>query len=152
MSFPESILQRGKFLKQSARRYALEAIDQLRKLMRWLYSHHNMNVINFCFNGYEAATGFIDQDSQYLLESVADLSGQYRATVFHAPNNVVGEQIDRMAATFKFIFDVLRIPKTNNANNGFMPYLCGVSVMQPRAAFIPDQDKTFWSGTSAGDC
>jgi hypothetical protein len=28
----------------------------------------------------------------------------------------------------------------------------GFSALQPRSAFIPDQDNTFWSGTSAEDC
>jgi hypothetical protein len=138
MSFPKPILECGKLLKQSACRYSLEAIDQLRELMCGLYSHNYVKMINFRFNGYQGATGFIDQDCQYLLESVADLCGQYRATVFHAPNNMVGEQIDRMAAAFKFIFHALSIPKPNYANNGLMPYLCGLSVMQPRVAFIPD--------------
>jgi hypothetical protein len=150
MGFPQPVLNYGKLLKQSARRYAFQTIDQFRELMRGLCLKNNVNMINFSFHSNQLASAVANQRSKNFFESIANFSRQYRAAIFHAPYNVIGEQIYRMSATFKFIFHTLIIAKTNYTNNGFMPYLCGFDNMQPRAAFIPDQDKAFWSGTSAG--
>ena len=152
MSFPESVFQCRKLFEQSTCRYSFEAIDQFRELMRGLGFHNNVDMINFRLHGNQVAITITNQNSKNFFQSIANFSGQYRAAIFHAPNNMIREQIDRMTAAFKFIFHSLRIPKTNYENNGFIYYLCGFSIMQPRAAFIPDQDKAVWSGTSAGEC
>jgi hypothetical protein len=104
VSTPQAILERGELLKESARRYAFEAIDELRNLMIWFDSYDHMDMVNFVLSCYQFNVRFFAKLFKYLSASITNLTSHNRATILNAPNDMHCQQIDRMTTRFKLIF------------------------------------------------
>lgn len=104
MTTPKAILESWKLLKQSARRYAFEAIDQFGNLLVGFYPHNHVYVVNFILSSQQFNALLVAQFFQYISESIANLTNQYRAAIFDAPDDMHLELMHGMAARFQVVF------------------------------------------------
>lgn len=123
MTAPQTILEPGKFLKQAPRRNSLQTVNELGKLMRWLRSHHNVNVVNFVFRCKQFNIGFLAQLAQQCRQSIANFARQNSTPIFHAPNNVKLKLVYRMTTRLKVVLHTVKYNTTNSTNNANLLFL-----------------------------
>ena len=132
---PHSVAQRRECLEHSARRDALEAVDDLGNLVFWRRLENNVYVVNLRLNGYQIKPALLAQISKDLFAFVAYLPGHHGTPVFNAPYKVILKLIDRMTAGLKVILQ-LAIVASNPIveTTGIAPVYRTISVEQPIAA------------------
>ena len=104
MAAPKTILQGWKFLKESARCYAFEAINQLGDLLVRLDSYNHVYMVYFVLSGEQFDGLFLAKFFEQFGQSIAYLSCDNRAAILNTPNNVYLKLMYRMAAFLKVVF------------------------------------------------
>ena len=88
-----------------------------------LRSENNMQMAGVRCNGNNRTFCINQQRGNDFFEPVAYLVRQHFATIFHAPYQMVSEQISRMCAKLKFVFHIQGNNTTNLDNTAKSVYL-----------------------------
>jgi hypothetical protein len=132
MPSPHPVLECGKFLKQSARRNTFHTVDNLRQLVLRLRSKDNLYMINVSLNRNGRAFSFSQKYLNHFLQPVTALCRERLVPIFHAPDQVAGEQICRVRGQTQVRSSDRHCTTTDSQDIPKMTSFLRVTLWQPR--------------------